>query len=816
MTSNAGNDFLLVHRCRFVQNQPSPITALAINEGETLLALARENSSLEVWNLEHNFYQQRIIPSSGTIRRLNFVNSERSENQVIAASGLDGVLRLYDINMQTKLLEYYVGCGPVWDQCRVAEMEDLKLDEELLISNHDVLVFAGDDSTVRVVFVPRDLTHVTNSSMSLLDHIVLRSGGKQRFVSVASQLSSDGKTVWIWAGSQDGRLHRWDLTVGAAGSHASGLTAKSTSPTLSIDLTRGILPWTLQVYNSQAIEGQVLTTGAHTVILGDSEGNLSVFDGAMGVLTQSLIHHKADILRIVLSPSKTSCFSVGVDNTISLFQRASNTTALGSADMDVDNKPQTAPWVFVGQRRSHTHDILAAVAGQNRLYSGGVDTKLMVHEYRDMLKLPGRAFLPFAQNPALVASLTQGTPTKRDRLVVQLENRLQIWRLGKPLHNGNIDPKTNHHDILEEQALLLDITPKITGRIQCHAASARAHRLAISDSVATKVFCIRERGAVQTNEESENRDASAPNGISSRASGSKTMNGSLSSPRANKSGTAADGAAEEDDQFLAAFSDPVLNVEKKMTIKGASSHLLFTANGLLVRATPQTHLIQTWDVSDPDRPSLVHTFHDHAQAPRQQAVTSKSSALNAKGSKGRSEQLLKPIHLMSSSPCGKYLATCDLYNRVFVFSLESNQLVYVLPPFEEQISAICFDPEEVHLAVALTSNKFYIYHIESKSMTEWSRQHSEDLPSKLTDSQELIIGMVFHPSVPGMIFVYGHTFIFYAQTAGSGNRLWKLIKSYQPLFVDFVDDESIAVIERPWLKVLQHLPAPFYRQRYGT
>jgi hypothetical protein len=60
MTSSTGNDLLLVHRCRFVQNQPSSITALALNDSESLLAVARENSSIELWNLENNFYQQRV------------------------------------------------------------------------------------------------------------------------------------------------------------------------------------------------------------------------------------------------------------------------------------------------------------------------------------------------------------------------------------------------------------------------------------------------------------------------------------------------------------------------------------------------------------------------------------------------------------------------------------------------------------------------------------------------------------------------------------------------------------------------------------
>jgi WD40 repeat protein len=688
--------------------------------------------------------------------------------------------------------------------------------EDALITSHEVLIFAGDDGTVRVVFVPKDLSYATHSSMALIEHIVLRAGRK-RITTVTAQVSSDHSTVWIWAGTQSGRLHRWDLQVG--GAHASGLTPKSTSPTTSIEAQRGVIPWSIQIYKTQPIPGQFTSTEPHSLILGDADGNISIFDGAMGVLTQTLSHHKADILRVVLTPSTGSFFSVGVDNTISLFQRASNTSALAntasstttqhaqthgssgsnaheSNGMDVDEQSAQsldstpaastiqsshhAPWVFVNQRRSHTHDILAAVAGADRLYTGGIDTKLIVHEYSDLLKLPGRAFLPFPQNGSLVASLVSGAQGKKDRMVVQLENRLQLWRLGKPLKNGVIDPKTNHHDILEDQTLLLDITPKVSGRIQCHASSPSAHRIAFSDNINTKVFCIRERG-------------------SGLASGKQQD------------------AETNEDQFFAAFSDPVLNVEKKLTIKGPSSRLQFTPNGTLVRATPNTHLIQTWDVSDADRPSLLHTFQEHSVKPKA-SHTNNTSGLNhgAEGSFGSGSSSPQPINFITVSPCGKYLASSDLHNRVFIFSLETNQLVFALPVFEEHITALAFDPEEQHLAVALSSNRFWIYHIESKSITEWSRTHSNDLPSKLTDEQERIIGLVFHPSVPGMLFAFGHSFIFYAQTAGSGNRLWKLFKAYQPLFVDFVDDEALVVVERPWLKVLQFLPPPFYRQRFGT
>lgn len=60
MAQQADNDFLLVHRCRFAQIQPTAITALALNDAESLIAVARENGSIEVWNLLNNFSQQRV------------------------------------------------------------------------------------------------------------------------------------------------------------------------------------------------------------------------------------------------------------------------------------------------------------------------------------------------------------------------------------------------------------------------------------------------------------------------------------------------------------------------------------------------------------------------------------------------------------------------------------------------------------------------------------------------------------------------------------------------------------------------------------
>lgn len=40
---------------------------------------------------------------------------------------------------------------------------------------------------------------------------------------------------------------------------------------------------------------------------------------------------------------------------------------------------------------------------------------------------------------------------------------------------------------------------------------------------------------------------------------------------------------------------------------------------------------------------------------------------------------------------------------------------------------------------------------------------------------------------------------------------------YRPvLFADFLSAEELVVVEEPWLKIMQKLPDPLFRQRFGT
>ena len=44
-----------------------------------------------------------------------------------------------------------------------------------------------------------------------------------------------------------------------------------------------------------------------------------------------------------------------------------------------------------------------------------------------------------------------------------------------------------------------------------------------------------------------------------------------------------------------------------------------------------------------------------------------------------------------------------------------------------------------------------------------------------------------------------------------------LLKEYKPiLFMDYDMENSVCIIEREWLDIIQHLPPVFYKKRYGV
>ena len=116
--SNSDNaDLAIVHKCRFVEYMPSGITALAWTPSSSklkLLAVARENGELEIWNPKgSSWYLEKKIAGSkhSPIEALMFIHQDGLR---LFAASLDGRILEYSLDGLRVIQEADSHGGGVW------------------------------------------------------------------------------------------------------------------------------------------------------------------------------------------------------------------------------------------------------------------------------------------------------------------------------------------------------------------------------------------------------------------------------------------------------------------------------------------------------------------------------------------------------------------------------------------------------------------------------------------------------------------------------------------------------------------------------
>lgn len=202
-----------------------------------------------------------------------------------------------------------------------------------------------------------------------------------------------------------------------------------------------------------------------------------------------------------------------------------------------------------------------------------------------------------------------------------------------------------------------------------------------------------------------------------------------------------------------------------------------------------------------------------------------------------------PIASISVSQDGQWLATADVENRVSVYNLDSMQFFCNLPRPDESISGLTFSPSGKILVVTLESNKFVIYDVEQKGLTDWHREHHERYSTALKDCR-CLKGAAFDPANADMLYLYCSSRMYQvnmgkqpsaapqpkrprAESVGAESdgkksedevdtAFCRVVTKFSPLsFMDFVAEGELVVVETPWLKVLSRLPGSLHRHKYG-
>lgn len=292
-----------------------------------LLAVARSDSTVEVWSTKHTLVLQRIIHPEPHTESVS-VESLAWGGDRLYSCGLHGQVVEYDLERLCEARRHAVTSGPAW--C-------------LAIDKGGSKMAVGTEEGFVCLF------NITGEGLDY-NRVLDRQEG--RILCLAWHC--DG--VHIATGSTD-TIRVWNIETG--------------HPTARMTTGRA-------ERNKETIVWCVAITSDMTVISGDSRGKTSFWNGKNGTLMDSVQSHKADVLTLAVSGNETTAYSSGVDPTLMHFQ----------VIVKGDGRRK---WVKSLHRVISTHDVRSVVSIGDTLYSGGVDSYLSVSSYpthRTTVKVP--------------------------------------------------------------------------------------------------------------------------------------------------------------------------------------------------------------------------------------------------------------------------------------------------------------------------------------------------------------------------------------------------------------------------------------------
>jgi len=253
---------------RFYTAEPEAITCMAHCGVSPQLAVARADSTVEVWHTGHSLVRQKILGSAPGEQAS--VESLAWGAGKLYSCGLHGQVVEYDLGRQCEMRRHPVTSGPAW-----------------------CLAIDGDARTM-AVGTEEGFVCLFNLTTEGLEYSRVLDRQEGRILCLAWH--SDG--VHIATGSTD-TIRIWNTTTGHP-------TARMTTGRTE--------------RNKETIVWCVAFTADMTVISGDSRGKTSFWNGKNGTLMDSIQSHKADVLAIAVSQDQTKAYSSGVDPTLMHFQ----------------------------------------------------------------------------------------------------------------------------------------------------------------------------------------------------------------------------------------------------------------------------------------------------------------------------------------------------------------------------------------------------------------------------------------------------------------------------------------------------------------
>jgi len=183
-------------------------------------------------------------------------------------------------------------------------------------------------------------------------------------------------------------------------------------------------------------------------------------------------------------------------------------------------------------------------------------------------------------------------------------------------------------------------------------------------------------------------------------------------------------------------------------------------------------------------------------------------------------------------------------------------------------TALSFDISGATLVVTSASNQFNLYDVELLSLKDWSREYAHSLPRDFVQSFEKMVGISFDPYKKSSLILYSTTFFcfidlkkpvpppeeehykskkkkvkkrrklsrnfsqrdhgkFKKKQTAKGKREEPIQINFKPrenfvrtkkykfiLFLEFINENEIIIVERRWIKIRAVLPLPFAKKKF--
>ncbi|XP_058956730.2 U3 small nucleolar RNA-associated protein 4 homolog [Pocillopora verrucosa] len=427
----------------------------------------------------------------------------------------------------------------------------------------------------------------------------------------------------------------------------------------------------------------------------------------------------------------------------------------------ITNKDGVLNWVKAASQRMFSQDVrcLVTLGGiHDLLVSGGLDPSFFLYSTKEFGRSSYGKVAPFPHRPVVYLA------SEANILMYQTASTLQFWRLQE------LDTVGQATIALQKTpAQLLEIRKKGDHHIVCSAVSTCASWAAFSDVYHISLFKLN---------------------LSKEGKSQVTVTKVLPLP---------------------------------VHLLPARGLVFSPESSKLISATSQGS-VQILDLSE--EPCLSNTL---------------SIAQHGRG--------LAAVNLVAVSNDLLWLACADYNNTLTVFNLTKMKLKCTLPHLESRVTSLAFQPQTNYLSVVCCNNQVYIFKPSSGKLTKWSRQALEHgLPRQWTSRRSQVINIQFNPSCHEVVLLQDHNMFtlldlreplpdtgvcLYETKLVQQKRkqstfrdddeqdtkqaAFKVCRKYSPLlFAGFTKDSSLVVVERPRQAMVEMLPPPLYRKKYGT